>query len=30
MNYMSRVHDDGGVVEGMEQVMINTEKLILS
>jgi len=30
MDYMSRVHDDGGTVEGMEQVMINTEKLILS
>lgn len=30
MDYMSRVHNDGGTVEGMEQVMINTEKLILS
>ena len=30
MDYMSRVHNDGGVVEGMEQVMKNTEKLILA
>ena len=30
IDYSSRVSDNGGVVEGTEQVMINTEKLILS
>lgn len=30
MDYMSRVSDDGGVVDGMEKVMRNTEKLILA
>lgn len=30
MDYLSRVHNDGGTVEGMENVMKNTEELILA
>ena len=30
MDYLSRVHNDGGAVEGMENVMKNTEELILA
>ena len=30
MDFVSRVNDDGGVAEGTEQVMKNTEKLILA